>query len=297
MSSVVVVGSANVDQVYRVTRIPAPGETVLSSGFTTALGGKGQNQAVAAARAGASTAFIAAVGSDAFAAAMREGLAADGIDTALVRTEQGPSGTALIAVDDSGENTIIVEPGANAVLTGLTAQDRSAIASAAVLMMQLEIPLDTVIEAAEAAVATDTRVLLNAAPIRDLPDALLAALDILVVNEHEAAHLRASRAGVSLTDLVPVVVVTLGAEGAVLQQREVAEVRVAAPAVRAVDATGAGDTFCGAFAAALAEGQSLELAVRFAVVAASMSVEKPGAVPSIPTRRMIDERLASTTTA
>ncbi len=292
LGSVVVVGSANVDQVYRVTRIPAPGETVLSSGFTTALGGKGQNQAVAAARAGAPTTLIAAVGSDASAAAMRKGLTADGIDAALVRTEPGPSGTALIAVDDSGENTIIVEPGANALLTSLTAQDRFAIASAAVLIMQLEIPLDTVIEAADAAAKTDTRVLLNAAPIRDLPDALLAALDILVVNEHEAAHLRASRPEVSLTDLVPVVVVTLGADGALLQQREVAELRVSAPVVRAVDATGAGDTFCGAFAAALAEGQSLELALWFAVVAASMSVEKAGAMPSIPAREAIEKRLA-----
>lgn len=293
--SVVVVGSANVDQVFRVARIPAPGETVLSSGFSTALGGKGQNQAVAAARAGAATMFIAAVGSDAFGAAMREGLVADGIDSSLVRTEAGSSGTALIAVDDAGENTIIVEPGANALLTALTAPDRAAIASAAVLVMQLEIPLDTVIEAADAASATDTRVLLNAAPIRDLPDALLAALDILVVNEHEAAHLEAARPGTPLTDLVPVVIVTLGAEGAVLRSRQGDEVHVPAPAVRAVDATGAGDTFCGALAAALAEGQSLELALRFAVVAASISVEKPGAVPSIPSRRMIDERLASAT--
>jgi len=293
MSQVVVVGSANVDQVFRVARIPAPGETVLSHGVSTARGGKGQNQAVAAARAGAATVFIAAVGADAFGAATREGLAADGIDATLVRTTAGPSGTAVIAVDDSGENTIIVEPGANALLSALTAADQAAIAGAAVLVMQLEIPLDTVLDAAYAAAASATRVLLNAAPIRDLPDALLAALDILVVNEHEAAHLQASRPGVPLHALVPVVVVTLGADGALLQRRGGADVRVAAPSVTAVDATGAGDTFCGAFAAAIADGRDLEQALRFAVVAASLSVERAGAVPSIPLRGAIDSRLAS----
>ena len=290
-SAVVVVGSANVDQVFRVARIPAPGETVLSSGFTIAMGGKGQNQAVAAARAGAATAFIAAVGTDAFAEAMRDGLAGDGIDATLLRTIDGPSGTALIAVDDSGENTIIVEPGANAALDGLTGSDREAIAAAAVLVMQLEIPLATVIEAADAAAATLTTVLLNAAPIRDLPDALIAALDILVVNEHEAAHLEASRPGVALRDLVPVVVVTLGARGALLQVRGSEDVLIAAPSVTAVDATGAGDTFCGALAAALAQGQALDAAVRFAVVAASLSVETPGAVPSIPAKAEIEARI------
>jgi ribokinase len=290
-AAVVVVGSANVDQVFRVTSIPAPGETVLSTGFTIAMGGKGQNQAVAAARAGAATAFIAAVGTDAFGRVMRDGLEIDGIDATLLRTVEGPSGTALIAVDDSGENTIIVEQGANAALTGLTGADREAIAGAAVLVMQLEIPLATVAEAADAAAATPTTVLLNAAPIRDLPDALIAALDILVVNEHEAAHLEASRPGVTLRDLVPVVVVTLGARGALLQVRGSDDVLVAAPSVTAVDATGAGDTFCGALAAALAAGQPIESAVRFAVVAASLSVEAPGAVPSIPGKAAIDARV------
>ncbi|MEP6480966.1 MAG: ribokinase [Rhodoglobus sp.] len=293
MSQVVVVGSANVDQIFRVDRIPAPGETVLSNGFTTALGGKGQNQAVAAARAGSATAFIAAVGDDAFGSELRVGLSAEGIDTRLVRTVPGPSGIALIAVDDSAENTIIVEAGANSLLTALTAADREAIAAADVVVMQLEIPLPTVIEAADAAAASHTRVLLNAAPIRDLPDALLAALDILVVNEHEASHLEAARPGVQLRDLVPVVVVTLGAHGALLQVRGSDDVRIAAPSVTAVDATGAGDTFCGAFAAALAGGTAVEPAVRFAVVAASLSVETPGAVPSIPRRGAIERRIAA----
>lgn len=273
-------------------RIPAPGETVLSNGFSVALGGKGQNQAVAAARAGAPTRFVAAVGVDAFGAQIREGLETDGISGDLVRDVDAPTGTALIAVDGHGENTIIVEAGANAQLVGLSEADRMAIAESAVLVMQLEIPLDTVVAAAAHARMSGTTAVLNAAPICDLPDELLASLDILIVNEHEAAHLAKSRAGTDLTDLVPTVIVTLGADGAVLYGRGTEEIRVPAPKVTAVDATGAGDTFCGALAAAIDEGQALESALRFAVVAASLSVENHGAVPSIPRRPAIDERLA-----
>ncbi|MBN9238165.1 MAG: ribokinase [Micrococcales bacterium 70-64] len=286
--SVVIVGSANVDQVFRVASIPAPGETVLSHGFATALGGKGQNQAVAAARAGAAASFIAALGDDAFGASVREGLRADGI-AASVRTVDAPTGTALIAVDDSGENTIIVEAGANALLE-LTPDDEAAIASADVLVLQLEIPLATVARAARAARAAGTRVLLNAAPIRELPAELLADVDILVVNETEGAFL--ARSG-DVADLAPVVIVTLGAAGAVAQERGAADVRVPAPTVTAVDATGAGDTFCGALAARIAEGAGLDECLRFAVAAASLSVQEHGAVPSIPSRSRIDAWLAA----
>jgi ribokinase len=289
---VVVVGSANIDQIFRVTAIPAPGETVLATGSSTALGGKGQNQAVAAARSGAATMFVGAVGSDAFGHAIIDGLASDGIDTSSVRIEQGPSGTALIAVDDRGENSIIVDAGANARFAGLLPSDRAAIAEATVLLVQLEIPLDTVTEAVDAARAASTVVLLNAAPIRDLPDALLSGVDILVVNEHEEARLLADRPGIDLTALVAVVVVTLGASGAVLRRRGELELRLDSPNVVAVDTTGAGDTFCGAFAAALAGGESHEAALRFAIVAASISVEQHGAVPSIPRRAEVAERIA-----
>jgi ribokinase len=285
-AAVVIVGSANVDQVFRVAAIPAPGETVLSSGFSIALGGKGQNQAVAAARAGAETAFIGALGDDAFGASIRDGLAADRIGTAGVRSVDAPTGTALIAVDDSGENTIIVEAGANALLE-LREADAAAIAEAAVLVLQLEIPLDTVTAAATAARAAGTRVLLNAAPIRDLPAELLANVDILVVNEHEGAFLAR---GAAVETLAPVVIVTLGAAGAVAYENG-GEVRVPAPKVSAVDATGAGDTFCGALAAVLAEGAPLDSALRFAVAAASLSVQKHGAVPSIPARDSIESAL------
>ena len=292
MSSVIVVGSANVDQVFRVERIPSPGETVLSTGFSTARGGKGQNQAVAAARAGAPTAFIAALGDDAFGSDTRAGLIDDGVDVTGVRSLDAATGTALIAVDSVGENTIIVEAGANRLLVDLQSADAAAIAASSVLAMQLEIPLETVIAAARIARAGGTTVMLNAAPIRDLPAELLSSLDILVVNEHEASHLAGERDWRELTEQVPVVVVTLGSEGALLLRRGSDEVRVAAPSVHAVDATGAGDTFCGAFAAGLAEDMELEQALRFAVTAASLSVQSYGAVPSIPLRAQIDAATA-----
>jgi ribokinase len=289
-ASVVVVGSANVDQVLRVARIPGPGETVLSHGLTIARGGKGQNQAVAAARAGADVSFVAALGDDGFGALTRDGLIADGVHTAAVRTAALPTGTALIAVDDEGENTIIVEAGANALLS-LEQDDRATITSARVLLLQLEIADQTVLDAAQTAHDAGVLVVLNAAPMRELPDALLAAVDVLIVNEHEAALLAAARPRHKLTDLVPVVVVTLGGAGAVLSRRGEAESRVAAPSVTVVDTTGAGDTFCGAFGAALAVGAELGAAVRFAVAAGSLAVETAGAVPSIPFRAAIDARL------
>jgi ribokinase len=290
MHGVIVVGSANVDQVFSVERIPRPGETVLSQGFAIARGGKGQNQAVAAARAGAATTFIAAVGSDAFGEMTSDGLAEDGIDASRLRRGSSATGTALIAVDGGGENTIIVESGANSDLVDLNDEECAAITAASVLLLQLEVPLETVIAAADAARGSSTITVLNAAPIRDLPPELLASVDVLVVNEHEAAHILRARAG-ALTDLVPVVVQTLGAAGAVLYRRGEPDVSVPAPTVAAVDATGAGDTFCGAFVAALAEGQDAESALRFAVTAGSLSVQVHGAVPSIPYRVAIDAAL------
>lgn len=292
MHGVIVVGSANVDQVFSVERIPQPGETVMSTGLAVVRGGKGQNQAVAAARAGAATTFIAARGTDSFGDLTEAGLREDGIDVTHLRTVDGPTGTALIAVDRGGENSIIVEGGANAHLVDLTEDEKTAITAASVLLLQLEVPLETVVAAARAAASTSTITVLNAAPIRDLPDELLGDLDILVVNEHEAAHLLAARPG-TITDLVPTVVQTLGAAGAVLYRRGEPDVSVPAPVVSAVDATGAGDTFCGAFAASLAEGQDAVSALRFAVTAGSLSVQAHGAVPSIPLRAAIDAALGS----
>jgi ribokinase len=298
MSGIVVVGSANIDQVLRVERIPLPGETVLSHGLSTALGGKGQNQAVAAARAGVATTFIGAVGADSFGEMVRAGLIGEKIEVSQLRTSDKPTGTALIAVDGTGENTIIVEPGANNDMTTLTSADSAAISTASALVMQLEIPLDTVIEAARIARAVGTRVILNAAPMQALPPALLDTLDVLIVNEHEAAELARDNGlafeleglGERLLTLVPTVIVTLGAKGASLHRLGSDELLVPAHRVTAVDATGAGDTFCGAFAAGIVQGMMADDALRFAGAAASISVQSHGAVPSIPMRDAIDAR-------
>ncbi|MGJ8721762.1 MAG: ribokinase [Salinibacterium amurskyense] len=299
MSGIVVVGSANIDQVFRVDRIPSPGETVLSRSLNTALGGKGQNQAVAAARAGVATTFVGAVGDDGFGEMVRSGLAADSIDVTHLKTTGKPTGTALIAVDNTGENTIIVEAGANTDVADLTAADSAAISAASALVMQLEIPLATVISAAKIARAVGTKVILNAAPIQALPAELLENLDILIVNEHEAAELAKDNGlsdeldgiGERLLGLVSTVIVTLGSKGAALHRVGSEPVIIPAHRVTAVDATGAGDTFCGAFAAGVVEGMMLDDALRFAGAAASISVENHGAVPSIPHREAIETRL------
>jgi len=279
--SVVVVGSGNLDLVSQVERIPAPGETVLSTGFATHAGGKGNNQATAAARAGADTTFVGAFGDDEPGTRLRAGLAADGV-TLLVRTVPGPTGTALIAVSAAGENSIVVNPGANAALRDLTAEERTAVAGAGIVLLQLEIPLETVVEAVQAATGT---VVLNAAPAHPLPSAMLDAVDVLVVNEHEAALLGGAD---RLLDAVPALVITLGADGALVRTRD-ESTQVPGIPIDVVDTTGAGDTFCGALAARLDEGATLAEATRFATAAAALSVRRAGAVPAIPTREEIDD--------
>jgi ribokinase len=279
--SVTVVGSGNVDLVSQVERIPSPGETVLSTGFATHAGGKGNNQATAAARAGAATTFVGAFGADENGARLRESLTESGVRP-LVRTSEEPTGTALITVSPNGENAIVVNAGANATLTDLTPEERSVVAGADLVLMQLEIPLDTVTTAATIA---SGRVVLNAAPAQHLPKDLLTHVDLLVVNEHEAALLGGAD---HLLTVVPALVVTLGAKGA-LVHTAYTTTEVPGIAVDVVDTTGAGDTFCGALVAALDERKPLDEAVRFATVAAALSVRRAGAVPAIPTREEIDD--------
>ncbi len=196
----------------------------------------------------------------------------------------------------SGENTIIVASGANAGVTELTDAERAAVTGAAVLLMQLELPMELVLEAARTAKAAGTTVMLNAAPARELPDELISTIDYLMVNEHEACLVGGSEdvaeASRRLASRVGSVIVTLGAEGSVLYDDGVELARVPARRVTAVDTTGAGDTYCGAFAAAIAEGQGLEAAVVFATAAAALSVQALGAVPSIPSRDRIEAMLA-----
>jgi ribokinase len=286
---VVVVGSANLDLVVTTPRLPSPGETVLGGDFRTVPGGKGANQAVAAARAGAAAAFVGAVGSDDFGRLLRDNLVAAGVDVRGLRGAAGPSGVALIAVDAAAENFIVVAPGANATLTGLEAADRAAIAAADVLLLQLEVPLAAVTEAATCARAGGTTVVLNAAPAAPLPGPVLDLVDVLVVNEHEAAVVAGRPAGLvdALLALVPAVVLTLGARGAVYADRHGRRLEVPAPVIDAVDTTAAGDAFIGALAVAWTE-RSAEDALRWACAAGAACAQRPGASVALPERARID---------
>jgi ribokinase len=293
---VVVVGSANMDLVASGATLPAPGQTVLGHRFTTVPGGKGANQAVAAARAGAECHFIGAVGDDAFGSALRDNLRGAGVDDAAVRTVPGSSGVALIAVAEDGENQIVVVPGANAALTALRPDDLAAVGAADLLMTQLEVPLPTVAAAARAARDAGVTVLLNAAPAGEVPAALLSTVDILLVNEGEARGL-AGRPSTdppdglldALLDLVPRVVLTLGARGARYADRHGTRLTVPAPVVSAVDTTAAGDAFAGAFAVAWGEGRPVRDVLRWACAAGAACARTLGAASSLPTRAQIDE--------
>lgn len=292
---VLVLGSANADLVLRVEAIPGPGQTVLATGSDRVPGGKGANQAVAAARAGVPTAFLGAVGTDADSALLRDALARAGVRLDLLRADpDAATGLAVVLVDRAGENSIVVVPGANARLRDLRPPELAAVRAASVLLAQLEVPVPVLIEAATAARGT---VVLNAAPSRPLPDELWSEVDLLVVNEHEAAdlsgHAEPAAAARALLARVPRVVVTTGATGCRYADRDGAALAVPAPAARVVDTTGAGDTFCGVLAAELARDRPVLDALRRACAAASLAVESAGAVPSIPAAAATDERYAA----
>ncbi|MFG2191722.1 ribokinase [Streptomyces sp. NPDC048639] len=289
-----VVGSANADLVVRVDHRPAAGETVLGSDLAVHPGGKGANQAVAAARLGARTALLARVGEDVHGRLLLESLRAAGVDTAAVMIGGAPTGVALITVDPAGDNSIVVSPGANAALAAADVTDPVRLRAAAVVSLQLEIPLETVTATVRAAVAAGSRVVLNPSPPAPLPADVLAACDPLVVNEHEARVLLAGRPEADsrepeswasgLTALGPrSVVVTLGADGALVAHGDGSSVRVPSPPVEAVDTTGAGDAFTGALAWRLGSGEDLETAVRFAVRVGAAAVMRAGAQESFPT--------------
>lgn len=296
---VVVVGSANLDLVLQVETIPAPGETVLSRALERGAGGKGLNQAVAAARAGATTAFVGAVGGDDAGDLLLGALTEAGVDAAGVTVVGGASGTAVVVVDGRGENAIVVAPGANDLVVGLSDAQLAQVQSARVLVLQLEIPVATVTEAARAAHDAGRLVVLNAAPAQPLPPELLAAVDLLVVNRGEAELLAGAADGSTVDELlatlvrsVPAVVITLGAEGSVYADRSGVRHDVAAVPVEVVDTTGAGDTFTGALAACLAQGEPVLGALRFAGAAAATAVTSAGAVSAIPHRAEVERVLA-----
>ena len=297
MTDIVVLGSTNMDLVTYVEKAPQRGETVTGREFRTIPGGKGANQATAAARAGGDVLMIGAVGNDAYGARLRSALEHSGVDTDDLRTVEGPSGTAHIVVDDEGGNAIVVIPGANATLDHLSPGDEGVIADADTLLLQLEIPLPAVLAGARAARRHGVRTVLTPSPARPLPDELLGAIDLIVPNEHEAATLTGrtdprEAAGV-LLDLVPEVVVTLGASGSLYAARGAEPLTVPALEVTAVDSTGAGDTFVGALAVALGEGRPMPDALAWASCAAALSVQREGATVSMPYRPEIDERYAS----
>lgn len=290
MTRIVVAGSANMDLVGLAERLPLPGETVLGDDFVMTPGGKGANQAIAAARAGGECALLGAIGSDAFGVTIKARLNASGVDTAGLRTSYGSSGVAVIMVDRAGENSILVSPGANSTFAGLSAAEEAVIAGSDVLLCQLEIPVETVIAAARAARAGGTRFILNAAPARSLPQELLDLIDLLVVNEGEAATITGSADPdlPTLLDLVPRVVLTLGGNGSWYADRDGRDERIPACAVDVVDTTAAGDAFTGALAVAWGEGREIVEAVRWANAAGAACVTKVGASNSLPVRADID---------
>lgn len=300
MPKIVVVGSSNADMVAKSEKIPHAGETILGSEFVMAPGGKGANQAVCAAKLGAQVTLVARVGDDIFGEMSLANFRSAGVDiTFVTRDPSAPSGIALIMVDARGENAIVVAPGANLRLTPDDVDcARDAIADADAVIVQLEIPAETVAHTIELAHRLGVRVVLNPAPIRPMSNDILRKVDVLVPNQHEAAELigrvgeggaiDAPTAAERLLEMgCGSVVITLGGDGAYARGEGVREF-IAPMNVIAVDTTAAGDAFTASLACSLAEGLDLVGAARFAARVAAISVTRTGAQPSMPTRDEVD---------
>jgi ribokinase len=278
--NLVVVGSSNLDLVVTVGRHPLPGETLLGTDYHEYPGGKGLNQVVAATRAGATTAFVSALGDDPAGDRLSAVLAEEGIDAAGVQRIPGaPTGRALITVDESGENSIVVVAGANAALS------EAPLPNGGVVLGQLEIPVTVVTDAFRQARARGSVTILNPAPAAGLADELLALCSVVIPNEHEREQLGSSDRLFGLG--VEAVVTTLGSAGVDVETRA-GHHHVEPFAVTPVDTTGAGDAFCGALAVAIAEGSDALAAARFAAAAGAIATTRAGAVPSLPRRVEID---------
>jgi len=304
MNTITVLGSANMDLVVRQSRLPLPGETIFGADFTTVPGGKGLNQAVAAARLGAAVNFLGAVGADAYGTELREVLALEGIRSTELATADARTGTAHISVVDSGENSIVVVSGANATVTALSAQQLEAIAESSFLVMQCELPTSALVDGIAAARAAGVFTVLTPAPVVPLPDGFLASVDLIVPNQIEAAELSGESDPVRAAEVLSAegtwAIVTLGVEGSVLAYNGEALGLAPARPVTAVDTTAAGDTFVGAIVARLAVDyvpgtpvtpDAMIEAVRFATVASSVSVTRAGATTSMPTRTEVESIL------
>lgn len=299
MNKILVIGSSNMDLVVQVPRCPAAGETLFGSSFTTNYGGKGANQAVAVARIGSEVTFMTKLGNDTFGQQMRQHFSEEGMDLTHILTDaESPTGTALITVEDKGENRIIVVPGANARLTENDAESLSAeINSCRFVLTQLEIPLPTVLHIAEMTSAAGKQLILNPAPARPLPDSLLQKVFLITPNETEAEILT----GIRVSDVesarrvalwfrkkgVQQIVITMGSQGAFVFTDDF-QGMVPAYKVKAIDTTAAGDVFNGALTVALSEGKTTADAARFGCAASALAVMRPGAQSSIPTRTEID---------
>jgi ribokinase len=287
---IVIVGSINLDLVTTVAAAPRPGETVTGTGFATIPGGKGANQAVAAARLGQKVAIIGMLGDDLFGQQLRQNLSAESIDTTAIGTHPGSSGTASITVDSRGENSIIVVPGSNAAVTPqYLEQHFPLLRSSSIVLAQLEIPLETVLLLARFCAEANVPFILDPAPAQPLPDELFPLIDWFTPNETEAAFY-AGNAGSGTPETLAApflqrgvkgVILKRGAQGALIATKDFTRSIPSHP-VKAIDTTAAGDCFNGAFASALVFGRTPVEAVEFAVAAAAISVTRPGAQPSIP---------------
>lgn len=297
-NEIVVIGSSNTDMVIKTDKLPVPGETILGGNFFMNAGGKGANQAVAAARLGGSVTLVAKTGEDVFGRQAIDLFKGEGIDTSFVFTDTlHPSGVALITVNENGENCIVVASGANGYLDHLDIQNAlPAIEKASVILMQLEIPVETVEYVVSLAAKKNKTIILNPAPAVSLPDELLKNISVITPNQKEAEMLT----GINVNDAksaeqaasilhqkgVEIVVITMGAKGAYFSHKQASGV-INAPEVKAVDTTAAGDVFNAGLAVALSEGVEIAEAIEFACKAAAISVTRLGAQASAPYRNEI----------